>query len=214
MVQVFIDQGWPLNMADEQGDTALHLACLEGHQDIVEQLLQRQGKVDISNQAGDTPLILAIAQGERDIVQQLLQAGAGPNFAPGGESPLLATLQTEGLGEEVRSSIAELLLQQGAEPNQTIREGKTLLMVAAEHNFPTLIKLLTKYNAQVNQTDQRGATALMWACHRGSLEAVQALLGHPQIDLQFKNAGGSTALQLATLSQHWPIVRLLKSHLI
>lgn len=211
MVKIFLDQGWPINSADEHGDTALHFACLEGHGEVVEELLQRQARLDLGNRTGDSPLLLAIAQGEMAIVGRLLQGGASPNFAPGGESPLLATLVTEGLGMGMRLQLAELLLQHGAEPNFPLRAGKTLLMLAAEKNLVGLLNLFLQYGAAVNQTDQRGATALMWACHRGSLEAVAALLSCPSIDPHRKNAGGSTALELARLNQHWPIVQLLES---
>lgn len=201
-VQLFIQAGYPIAEVGEMGDTALHLACLEGHGQIVELLLQNQIPLDIANQAGDTPLILAIAQGQWGIVEQLLKAGANVNFSVTGESPLLTALITEDLTAQTQGKIVNALLMAGVPVNQPLWENKTPLMVAANLNLAHLIPLLASYGADPNQTDTSGSTALMWACHQGYREVVQALLDNfPTLDVNRKNRGGQTAADLARLNQ-------------
>ena len=58
------------------GDTALHLACREGHLTIVESLLdlrERAVDVNIENSNGDSPLFVAAAAGHVGIVKRLLR---------------------------------------------------------------------------------------------------------------------------------------------
>ena len=66
-----------LNMLrSTDGDTALHLACGEGHLTIVESLLdlkERSIDVNTENSSGDTPLFVAAATGHFSIVKRLLR---------------------------------------------------------------------------------------------------------------------------------------------
>ncbi|MEB3160884.1 MAG: ankyrin repeat domain-containing protein [Synechocystis sp.] len=211
MIKGFLQDHWPVDYQDEQGDTALHLSCLEGHLAIVQQLIQAQATVNGVNEAGDTPLMLAIAHGEGEIVRQLLAAGADPNLGPTGEFPLLMALTTEGLAGPTQGVIVAALLEAGADVQQPFIQGQTALMVAAAQNQVHLLPLLLAAGANVNQTDAQGATALMWACHRGQLEAVKFLLQVPGIQLHHKNPGGLTALALAKLNRHRAIAALLQS---
>jgi hypothetical protein len=203
MIKGFLQDYWPVDYQDDHGDTALHLACLEGHLGIVQQLLQAQASVNLTNQAGDTPLMLAIAHGEGDIVRQLLAAAADPNLSPTGEFPLLMALMTEGLTGPTQGEIVAALLEAGADVQQPLIQGQTALMVAAARNQVTVLPLLMAAGADVNQTDSQGATALMWACHRGHLAAVKFLLQVPGIQINQKNLGGLTALNLLKLN-HQP----------
>ena len=214
MIRGFLQDHWPVDYQDDQGDTALHLACLEGHLHIVQQLIQARASVNLTNESGDTPLMLAIAQGEGEIVRQLLAAGADPNLSPTGEFPLLMALTTEGLAGPTQGVIVAALLDAGADVQQPFIQGQTALMVAAVRNQVNLLPLLIAAGAKVNQTDAQGATALMWACHRGQLEAVKYLLQVPGIQLHHKNPGGLTALALAKLNRHRAIAALLQSKML
>ena len=209
----FIKADYAIAQADDQGDTALHLACLEGHEQIVQVLLENQVPLDVANQAGDTPLQLAIAQGQLGIVQQLLGAGADPTFSVQGESPLLTAFMTEGLIPQTQREIVNALLTAGVSVNQFLWENKTPLIMAADLNLTTVIPILSDHGADPNCGDASGCTALMWACHRGHLEVVKTLLDRfPTLDINRKNQGGQTALNLAQLNHHRAIVTLLQSH--
>ncbi|QUS62233.1 ankyrin repeat domain-containing protein [Synechocystis sp. PCC 7339] len=213
-VQALIEAGYPPAQMGEMGDTALHIACLEGYGQMVQALLQEQVPLDLANQAGDTPLQLAIAQGHVDIVAQLLNAGADSNFSGNGEPPLLTALTASHGDAQTQAAIVDALGRAGVDLDQTLWEGKTPLMLAAMENLSAVVTTIADYAVQVNRGDPSGSTALMWACHRGHQSAVQTLLANfPALDANLKNQGGQTALDLARLNRHGPIVALLESYI-
>lgn len=215
-VEAFIQAGYPFAQAVDGGDTALHIACLEGYQSMVEVLLAKSPTTMVNgvNQARDTALHLAIAQGHLAIVTQLLNAGADGNFSGNGEPPLLTALTAIHGNAQIQAAMVNALGRAGVDLDQTLWEGKTPLMLAAMENLSAVITTIANYSVHVNRCDPSGSTALMWACHRGHGAAVEALLTNfPALDLNLKNQGGQTALDLARLNRHWPIVTLLESHL-
>ncbi|MBJ7901168.1 MAG: ankyrin repeat domain-containing protein [Cyanobacteria bacterium RI_101] len=200
-LQVLLDLGWDVNLADEEGETALHLACLEGRLDIVKQLLRAGTDINPQTALGDTPLALATLQGHEEIVQFLLDRGADPHLGVPGETPLTLALQIPSpLGE----TLTALLLKFGAVP-----QGGDLIG-AAEAGETEKVRLLLEAGATVNAQDQTGATALMRAAFRGRREVVAQLLTVPGLDLGLKNRGGHRALDLAELAGRRDIADLLR----
>ncbi len=62
--------------ANESGDTALHLAAYEGHDNIVALLLKRGANPNQTNKNGENPLHYAAHEGRPRIVTLLLERGA------------------------------------------------------------------------------------------------------------------------------------------
>lgn len=75
-MQLLLDFGAPHDLANDQGDTALHLAAAAGHLPQVKALLQSLCEVDAQNSKGNTPLWLAAEGGHIHILHLLLQFGA------------------------------------------------------------------------------------------------------------------------------------------
>ena len=61
---------------DNDGDTACHIACFKGYDQIVKILLEKRADVINNN---DTPLHVACQFGHEVIMNMLLQAGADPS---------------------------------------------------------------------------------------------------------------------------------------
>jgi integrin-linked kinase len=57
--------------SDDHGFSPLHWASKEGHTKLVELLIQRGARVNVTNRGDDTPLHLAAAHGHRDILHQV-----------------------------------------------------------------------------------------------------------------------------------------------
>jgi len=63
-------------MADYDGRTALHVACCEGHVEVVRYLLDLGAPVHMRDRYGDTPLDDAVTFRRATIVSMLRQTGA------------------------------------------------------------------------------------------------------------------------------------------
>ena len=80
-ITIAAEQGIDVDMANAEGNTALHAAARGGYDRVVEYLAARGARVDIANRAGRTPL--ALAQRARDeaarqrTVELLQRLGAG-----------------------------------------------------------------------------------------------------------------------------------------
>lgn len=111
----------------EDGDTALHLACLYGYTPCVQLLLERKASLDSKDEDGAIPLHDACAGGFVDIVQALLNAAENKDHI----KRLLDTSDIDGdtpLHHAARgghSEVVQVLLNAGASPIVTNVFGKT-----------------------------------------------------------------------------------------
>lgn len=89
-VRVWLDDTeHDMNQGDDHGFSPLHWACKEGHLKIVEMLIKRGARINVTNMGDDTPLHLSAAHGHRPVVQLLLQNRVDVNFTnEHGNSPL------------------------------------------------------------------------------------------------------------------------------
>jgi ankyrin repeat protein len=69
-----------INVADANGNTALHHAARNGDIQVVELLVNRGADVDIQDQGGNTALHLAAANGNVEVVELLVNRGADINI--------------------------------------------------------------------------------------------------------------------------------------
>jgi hypothetical protein len=61
---------------DPNGNSALSLACMEGHMEIVELLCKQNAELENINKEGKTPLMVALSYGHGAIATYLTAAGA------------------------------------------------------------------------------------------------------------------------------------------
>ncbi|HOT28461.1 MAG TPA: ankyrin repeat domain-containing protein [Candidatus Ozemobacteraceae bacterium] len=81
-------RGCRADVADDRGNTALHLSAVRGYDGIVCWLLRKGVPVDVTNQAGQTPLLWAVDDGHASTVKLLLDNGARPDHRDrDGETP-------------------------------------------------------------------------------------------------------------------------------
>lgn len=76
------------------------------------------------------------------------------------------------------SSIAKLLLKQGADPNLKTAVGEPPLYLAVDLNQPSLVQLLLNYGAEPNCRNADGETPLHLATFKGSKDVMETLLIH------------------------------------
>ena len=73
VVSLLLEEKPNVNAVDQEGLTALALACKEGSTDIAYQLISAGAYVNLQDRGGDTNLILACKGGHKPIVEALLK---------------------------------------------------------------------------------------------------------------------------------------------
>ena len=77
-----VSQGAQFNMADYDGRTALHIACCEGHVNVVKYLLDLGAPVHMRDRYGDTPLDDAVTFHRATVIGMLRMTGAHLTMPP------------------------------------------------------------------------------------------------------------------------------------
>ncbi|KAJ3579384.1 hypothetical protein NPX13_g1185 [Xylaria arbuscula] len=97
-----------LNFADYAGNTPLQVASLNGHEDIVQLLIEAGCNLDCRNSDKETPLLDAVENGHLAVVKLLLKAGVNPRKADAeGHEPLEKVPDDLENAEEIRAALRE-----------------------------------------------------------------------------------------------------------
>ena len=108
-----------------------------------------------------------------------------------------------------------LLLENGANPNQSDSTGYTLLMNAVVNEADDVVAVLARHGAKVNEQytkfpgQDAGKTALIMAANQGRTEAIKALLA-AGADKSIRDRAGYNAYQHAEHFRHPEAAALLK----
>ncbi|XP_074121875.1 KN motif and ankyrin repeat domain-containing protein 4 [Sminthopsis crassicaudata] len=154
-----------VNLADDNGNTALHYSVSHSNFPIVKLLLETGVcDVDRQNKAGYTavmitPLASAETDEDMDVVGKLLQQGnVNIQAAQGGQTALMLGVSHD------RGDMVKALLTCRADVNLQDHDGTTALMVAARHGHSDMVKLLLAHpGCDATLTDKAGHTALSMA---------------------------------------------------
>jgi len=171
-----IDAGADVDARNEAGSTALVLAAsFRDYEDVVELLISKGADVNATDSRGRTPLMAAVSVSKTG-TQLLLSKGADvkPRSADGA-SAFLHWAMGHLKGQE-RFDVADLLLANEADVNDTLGEGTTALMIAVRMNDLQLAKFLVSRGAGLDAIrDSDGHTALALAEEAGNAEIVALL---------------------------------------
>ncbi|XP_053887681.1 KN motif and ankyrin repeat domain-containing protein 1 isoform X2 [Malaclemys terrapin pileata] len=169
-----------INMADGNGNTALHYSVSHSNFEIVKLLLDANVcNVNHQNKAGYTPIMLAAlaaVEAEKDmrIVEELFGCGdVNAKASQAGQTALMLAVS------HGRIDMVKALLACGADVNIQDDEGSTALMCASEHGHVEIVKLLLAQSG-CNGTlqDNDGSTALSIALEAGHKDIAVLLYAH------------------------------------
>ncbi|XP_044534405.1 KN motif and ankyrin repeat domain-containing protein 1 [Gracilinanus agilis] len=169
-----------INMADGNGNTALHYSVSHSNFDIVKLLLDADVcNVDHQNKAGYTPIMLAAlaaVEAEKDmrVVEELFGCGdVNAKASQAGQTALMLAVS------HGRIDMVKGLLACGADVNIQDDEGSTALMCASEHGHVEIVKLLlAQPGCNGTLEDNDGSTALSIALEAGHKDIAVLLYAH------------------------------------
>jgi ankyrin repeat protein len=182
-----------VNAADQS--TEWHNAIRINETDTIRALMPDRVDVDEANEHGKTALMAAAAAGDAELVEQLLAAGADPKATNKLDGTVL--MYAAGSGDR---QVVERLLAAGVALDGQASNGWSAIMMAAAKDLGDLVTLLASAGANPNLADIYGWTPLMRAAFEGHKAAVSALLGLPDVKLDYRNRNEQNALHLAVIA--------------
>lgn len=224
-VMALLTAGSDIYTCDNASKTPLHLATQNGHQDIVQTLVEEEGRylnrhttflhmaavqddsevaavllrtgaeVESKDNRGKTPLFHAISRGNERTVAVLLQGGAQV------DSDAIAS------AFELNSKSMLRLLLQNAQGTMTAESMNSALFRAVQRNLGGIISALVESGADVNPQNNQGYTPLLLAAELGNVEAFKALLDK-KANLEARLSNSTTTLHLAVQSGNATITQV------
>ena len=202
-----LEDGYDLDTRDTYGWTPLSWAVQQGHQAVVQLLLEQGPALELRDDyRGQTPLLLAAKHGHEAVVHQLLEQGAEVRSNDMDCRTPLSLAAHEG-----HKAVVGLLLKRDAKLNSKDSLGDTPLSLAAQEGHEAVVRLLLEWGAEVNSRDIEGQSPLSMAAKNGYETTVQLLIDHGA-ELWSRDEIGRTPLSYASGNGHETVVRLLLEH--
>ncbi|NXJ47299.1 KANK3 protein, partial [Spizaetus tyrannus] len=169
-----------VNLADGNGNTALHYSVSHSNFHIVRLLLDTGVcNVDHQNKAGYTALMLAALaaveqEDDMNVVRRLFSMGnVNAKASQAGQTALMLAVS------HGRQEMVEALLTCGADVNLQDEEGSTALMCACEHGRVETVKLLlAQPTCNISIVDSDGNNAVAIALEAGHSNIAVLLYAH------------------------------------
>ncbi|NWV83460.1 KANK3 protein, partial [Dasyornis broadbenti] len=169
-----------VNLADGNGNTALHYSVSHSNFHIVRLLLETGiCNVDHQNKAGYTALMLAALaaveqEEDMNVVRRLFSMGnVNAKASQAGQTALMLAVS------HGRQEMVEALLACGANVNLQDEEGSTALMCACEHGRVETVKLLlAQPTCDISIVDSDGNNAVAIALEAGHSDIATLLHAH------------------------------------
>ena len=199
----------------KDGKTALHIACYDYQNTVVELLLIYRASPVIENINHDTPFMASVRGNNADILKLMIDAIPSSHLSSGivlacrlGHSAVFSLLVKQlectpqvidlfiSCAEGDVGSVIQHIVKFNIDPNTTLILGITPLMIASSFWNADVLKCLLEAGADVNSNDQDGYSPLTYAITgNSSFHIVQCLLeaeANPNI-----LAGGVTIVERA-----------------
>ncbi|XP_061135025.1 KN motif and ankyrin repeat domain-containing protein 1a [Syngnathus typhle] len=169
-----------VNMADGNGNTALHYSVSHSNFPVVKKLLDADVcNVNQQNKAGYTPIMLAALAAvetptDMRIVEELFGKGdVNARASQAGQTGLMLAVS------HGRMDMVRALLAHGADVNLQDDEGSTALMCASEHGHADIVKLLlAQPGTDATLSDSDESNALSIALDAGHKDIAVLLYAH------------------------------------
>ncbi|XP_043427905.1 ankyrin repeat domain-containing protein 26-like isoform X6 [Prionailurus bengalensis] len=175
---------------DKMNRTALHLACANGHPEVVTLLVERKCHLNLCDHENRTALMKAVQCQEEKCVNILLENGADPNIRDVSGN---TALHYAAFGDNI--SIIEKLLLYNANTEARNKDNITPLLVAVNENKQQIVEVLVEKAANIHAEDKLKSSYEIICRHKEEIMLKNSLQSsHPGAD---KNAEEDSIARLS-----------------